>query len=373
MVARTLASLGLAALLGCAGAESGPPAPAAAPPPSRSFAMGFTDFPHAFSSEAIAFAMSVVERDGDLAIAHWDDGVPWQEALSGATYAPGFQAEIARRQAGFPPGHVLYLALTPIAFERDRLAAHKGDTGGEPLRPPWNARSFDHPEVIAAFLAHCERMLAAFRPRYFAYAIEANLLARIEPREWPAFVSLAAAIYPRLKATHPELPIFLTLQADTFHEQREIQADLVRQVLPFTDVIAVSSYPFSAEADPERLRADHFSALRELAPAKPFAVSETCWPAEPVSAPYPAFIPASEQAQRRYVERLLGDAERLDAVFVSWFFPRDFDDFWDSHIRLLPNAPLLRLWKDCGLYAGDGRERPGLGVWRDWLARRRAG
>lgn len=369
MSLKTVAGLGLGALLGCAGAETGTPAPL----PSRSFVLGFTDFPHALSGEAIAFAFSVVARDGDLAIAHWDDGVPWEEALSGAPYAAGFQAEIDRRRAGFPPGHVVYLAVTPIAFERDRLAPHKGDGGGEPLRPPWSARSFDHPEVIAAFLAHCERMIAAFRPRYFAYAIEANLLARIEPAEWPAFVTLAAAVYPRLKTAHPELPIFLTLQADTFHEQREVQSALVRQVLPYTDVIAVSSYAFSAEADPARLPADHFSALRELAPAKPFGVSETCWPAEPVTSPYPAFIPASEEGQRRYVERLLGDADRLNAVFVSWFFPRDFDDFWDSHIRLLPNAPLLRLWKDCGLYAGDGRPRPGLSAWREWLARRRTG
>lgn len=40
-----------------------------------------------------------------------------------------------------------------------------------------------------------------------------------------------------------------------------------------------------------------------LAPLKPFAVAETAWPAEDVTAPYPVFIPASDEAQRLYVER----------------------------------------------------------------------
>ena len=104
---------------------------------------------------------------------------------------------------------------------------------------------------------------------------------------------------------------------------------------------------------------------------KRFAVAETGWPAEPVSAPYPNFIPATAETQRVYVERLLSEADRLEAAFVVWFFTRDYDGFWDSEIQFLPDAALLRLWKDCGLYAGNGGVRPGLTVWRGALARPR--
>jgi hypothetical protein len=128
---------------------------------------------------------------------------------------------------------------------------------------------------------------------------------------------------------------------------------------------------YGSTADPGLLPADHFSALADLAPDKPFAVAETGWPAEDVTAPFPVTIPASETTQRAYVARLLTDADGLSAAFVMWFVSRDYDDLWESYLQFLPNAPLLRLWRDNGLYTGDGQRRPALETWRGWLARRR--
>lgn len=360
-------ALGLAAA-GCGGAGASEPTP----PTPRSFALGFTDFPSARSVEAVADALRVIERDGDLVVLHFDDGVPWEEALAGTPYPAAFQQDLERRAAAVPPRHVRYLAVTPIAFERDRLAPRRGGNGSEPLLPPWEGRGFDHPEVVAAFAAHCERMIATFSPHYFAYAIEANMLARLAPRHWPGFLRLASAVYGHVKARHPTLPVFLSLQADFFHADPGLQTEWTRQALAFSDFVAVSSYPFTVQADPRALRADLFSALTALAPDKPFAVAETGWPAEDVAAPHAALIPASDETQRLYVERLLADAERLAAAFVTWFFTRDYDTFWEAELRLLPQAPLLRLWKDCGLYAGDGRPRPGLTAWLQALVRARS-
>ena len=83
------------------------------------------------------------------------------------------------------------------------------------------------------------------------------------------------------------------------------------------------------------------------------------------------FIPEDEERQRLYVERLLGDADQLSAVFVTWFFTRDYDEFWNAELQYLPNADLLRVWRDTGLYAGDGRPRAALASWRAALARPR--
>ena len=149
------------------------------------------------------------------------------------------------------------------------------------------------------------------------------------------------------------------------------QTRAIAELLPYADMVAISAYPFTQQPDPQALRPDLFSALAGLAPGKRVAVAETGWPAESVGAPYPIPIPASDETQRLYVERLLADADRLEAAFVMWFFTRDYDGFWESDIQFLPEAPLLRLWKDCGLYAGDGRARSGLAVWRRALARPR--
>jgi hypothetical protein len=354
-------------LAGCTDASS---QPAPAPTVTRSFAQGFTDFPSARSLPAVIDAFEVIARDGDLAVMHFDDGVPWDEALAGAPYPSWMREELVRKAALIPRGHRTYLALTPIAFERDRLASRRGPNGSEALEPPWSQRGFDDPSVVAAFVAHCERMIARFEPDFFAYAVEANMLAQLAPERWEAFVALAARAYPAVKAAHPELPVFVTLQADFYHANPAAQAEAIRQVLPFTDLIAVSTYPFTRQPDPALLRRDHFAAVAALAPEKPFAVAETAWPAEPVTAPYPVGIPATEETQRAYVTRLLAEAGRLEAVFVTWFFTRDYDELWESDIRHLPNASLLRLWKDTGLYAGDGRPRPALTEWRRYLGNR---
>ena len=53
-----------------------------------------------------------------------------------------------------------------------------------------------------------------------------------------------------------------------------------------------------------------------------------------------------------------------DATFLCWFFTRDFDELWETDFQYEPNADLLGLWGDTGLYAGDGTARPALGVRR---------
>lgn len=361
--------LGLAAAT-CGMEGTSPPSATPAGEP-RTFAMGFTDFPHARRLDAVTDAWAVIARDGDMAVMHFDDGVPWAEALAGAPYPSPYAEELTARARAIPSGHVRYLAVTPIAFARDGLAPRRGGAGTEPLEAPWDRRHFDDPEVVTAFANHCERMIGIFDPHYFAFAVEVNILARLAPADWPAFLVLAREVYGRVKARHPALPVFLTLQADVFHSDPARQRTAIEPLLPFTDVIAVSTYPFQERSDPRALRADHFTALAALAPSKRVAVAETAWPAEAVTAPYPVPIPATEEDQRLYVERLLDDAGRLRALFVTWFFTRDYDVLWDEEMHLVPDAPLLRLWKDTGLYTGDGRPRPALASWRRWLSRPR--
>jgi len=358
--------LALLALLicSCGGGSSGA---------ARTFALGFTDFPHANSIDAVTAAWSVIGSNADMASIHFDDGVPWPEALAGSAYNSGYIAGLDFKAAAVPPGHLAYLSLTPISFTRDSLAAYHGTTGNMPLPSPWDTYSFDHPDVIDAYISHCEYMIGQFDPEFMTYTIEANLLAAIAPSLWPAYVTLAENTYGALKASHPALPLIITLQADSFHAAPSTQAGQIAQILPYTDYIAVSTYAFTHGYTPATLPSDWFSALADLAPGKPFAVGETTWPAQTITNPYPVEIPATVQDQADYVARLLSDAGDLDAVFVNWFFTRDYDDFWESDFQYLAEAPLVRIWKDTGLYDGQGNPRPGLDVWLRYLDMKRSG
>ena len=333
--------------------------------------MGLSDFPHAFTPEAVEFALEAIRRDADLVMMHFDDGIPWEEAAAGAPYPAGYAADLERRARAQPPGHVRYLAVTPLNFQRDGLAPRRGSSGSEPLRPPWTGRRFDDSETVESYAAHCERMIALFDPDHFVYGIEVNVLAAKRPDLWPALVRLLSAVHGRLKARHPALAVSLSFQVDFLRALADRQAADIRDVLPFTDFVGASTYAYEGQSDPRGLPSDFFDGLATLGVGKRFFVAETGWPAEPVAGPYPSFVPASEETQRLYVEWLLEQAERHRAVLVNWILSRDYDELWESHLKDSPDAPLLRLWKDIGLYRGDGTARPSRDVWTSWRARPR--
>jgi hypothetical protein len=362
LVAVALTAALLAGLAGCD--AFGPSSPV-----SRSYVMGFTPFPHANSTGAVAEAWDVISRDADLAAIHLDGGLPWQEALDGTPYPQSFSAELAFHRDRVPIGHTVYLAVTPISQGRDGLAGYRNDLGpNQPLPPPWNTYEFDSPPVIDAFTAYCEDLIELFDPDYFAYAIEANMLRRLAPGEWSDFVYLAGEVYSAVKFNHPSLPVFVTVNAESYYVDSVDQEIAIGQLMDYSDMMALSTYPFAWPlSDPADLELDYFSTIHDIAPWLPFAIAETAWPAEDVDLPYPTFIPASPAEQALYVERLMEECERKNARFLCWFFTRDFDLLWETDLQFDQDADLIRLWRDTGLIDGDGFEREAMGVWRQAL------
>ncbi len=333
-------------------------------PGGRTFTMGFTSYPHANSTAAVLDAWDVIAVDGDLAVIHEDGGIPWQEALDGEPYPASYAAWLDFQSASIPAGHTVYLAVTPISNDRRRLAGYRSDNVNEPLPAPWNAYAFDEPDVIDAFTNHCLDMIEIFDPDYFAYAIEANMLADFSPDLWNGFLTLAESVYNAVKNEHPFLPVFVTIQADVYHQDQGSQIVPVSNLLFQSDAVAVSGYPYGRlVGDVDALEPGYFTDLADLAPGKIFGIAETCWPAEPIGLPYPLYIPASEATQQAYVERILADCDALSASFVCWFFTRDYDDFWESDFQYYPDASTIRYWRDCGLYDGDGYSRSALTTW----------
>ena len=181
---------------------------------------------------------------------------------------------------------------------------------------------------------------------------------------------LAKQIYGPLKAEYPSLPLFVTIQADVFWQQEREQADDLRQILPYTDYIAVSAHPyFFGHPDPATLPRAFFSRIRSLAPEKPFAVAETAFTATDVDA-FGRKIPGRVDWQHEYLTWLLEESNRLRAQFVVWFFYRDYDALWNKLKILRPFIPALevfKVFKNDGLLDAAGRDRPAAVTWRAWL------
>jgi len=114
---------------------------------------------------------------------------------------------------------------------------------------------------------------------------------------------------------------------------------------------------------------DWFGQMASLAPDKPFAITETGYIAEPLNIKAAELsVDGNETWQTHYVDFLLRSANRLNAEFVVWFVLRDYDAAWEALEELgFPEA--FKIWKDTGLFDGEGRPREGLKVWDRWLAR----
>ncbi|MCA9822651.1 MAG: hypothetical protein R3B97_10295 [Dehalococcoidia bacterium] len=337
--------------------------------PGRTFAMGFTPFPYAVSQQAVDDVRAYLARDADLVVMHFDSGIPWQEALTADPFPARLQGEIDTAVRAAAPHHVRALQVTPIAFLRDGIApSYEGSASPE----TWIGRPFDHPSVVAAYLGYVRRMIAATNPAYVNYGIEANLLFQHAPLQWDAYLRFLAAVYPPLKAEFPAVEFFVSIQVDAFPSDPLGQRSAVQQMLAYSDLVAVSTYPFASGGSVAAIDPGHFSDVAALDPTKPFAISETGWPAETLDAPYPAIVPSSPGDQDQYLRRVLADCDLLRCAFINWFLVRDYDILFSSLYG--PDdafAPIARIWRDIGFYAGDGAERPALGTWRGWLGRPR--
>lgn len=381
-------SLALAALflLSACGGSTGPvdgSPPDGNPPdgggpaggPTRGFRMGFTPFPYAATAEAIDDVYAKLQANGDVIAHHLDGGVPWPEALAGTPYDLAVEAELADRLARTGPGDVVYLAITPMNSKRSGLADYWGASQGLPRPGEWAARDFDTPEVIQAFVGYALDLIDRFGPMWFNYGIEISELAISDPDAMDRLVTFASQVYPQIKAAHPELPTFVSVafKGPGSPQAAEIR-DAFARLLPYSDYVGVSVYPFvffghPNAGDPANLPADWLRQARDLAPDKPLVVAETAWIAEPLLIPeFGVNTAADAQDQNDYVERLLSEADALGAELVIWFFTVDFDSLWEG---LLGRDPVARIWRDTGLWDETLAPRPALSTWQAWLDRPR--
>jgi len=117
----------------------------------------------------------------------------------------------------------------------------------------------------------------------------------------------------------------------------------------------------------EGLLAAWLSQAQDYAPGLPIAIAETGWIAEDLVIPaYSLNIAGSAAWQAEYVQKLLAEADRLDAVFVTWFAMVDYDTLW---VDSLGQDPLAQIWRDTGLYDEALHARTAVAAWDGWLAR----
>lgn len=343
-------------------------------PQARPFFMGFAPSEYDATPKALDDTYAFIREHADLIAHHFVKGVPWSEAHDQQRYPAAVERDLTYRQLKRSPKQKVFVAVSPITVAAEGLGGYWGASGNMPRPGSWQRRGFDDPEVITAYTNFCNTLIQRFRPDFMAYGVEVNGLVKDAPAEWPKFVKFARLVYSALKVEHPALPIFVSLQLDYLWADEPHQRKAIAEILPYSDYLAISTYPYiDRYADPRNIPRDYFARLAALAPTKPFAVAETGFAAKDVSA-FGAKIPGREDWQDAYMKFLLAESARLQARFVVWFVPRDYDLLVDRFraLRVPPaTIELYSLWKSNGLVDARGARRKALDTWTGWLNRPR--
>jgi hypothetical protein len=349
---------------------------------TRPFAMGFTPWAWAETTEAVSDTYTFINAEGDLVAHHFQQGLPYT-AADPSDYSAlddSIQSEITGRIEATAHGKVLYLALDCLNGKRDDLATLWGSSPNLPLPEPWDTRGFDSPEVIDTYIGFASLLMGEFRtrygvlPDYFNYAPEISELMIESPERYDDFCQVfAPAVYAALKGEFPDVDFMVSLALKTpgILEMDTVKAGFLH-LAPYTDLVGISVYPyafFSHEnrGNPATLPPDWLSQITVLAPGFRYAVTEAGWPAEDVditASDWSLSVECTEAWQRDYLERLLTGSAGLNAEAVIWFTGRDYDTLWVSS---LGSDPVAALWRDTGLRDQVGNEREALTVWRDWF------
>lgn len=344
-------------------------------PETRSFHMGFTPFPYENSLAGVNDAYARIESDADIINHHFDNGVPWIEALNEEPFHPAIMADWDFRKAKLNPNQKVYVSVAPLNFTRDGLAPYRGEEDNMPLPDPWNSYSFNHVNVRAAYFNYCKRLIDYFEPDYFNMGVEANLFYFFNPDKWYQYLQFHEYVYTQLKSTFPDLPIFTSVSGAILLPDFVSGNDHVQQLIPvlelmdYSDLYGVSFYPYLSDFKGNPYPENTFEELFSIS-QKPLAIAETGYAAQSFSMDTgsgPTTIDSDPAKQQKYINDLLSASERYKASFVINFLVRDYDQLW---AQIGSPTDLLIAWRDTGFYDENGNPRQALDTWRKYLSKK---
>ncbi len=358
------AALAGALLAACGGAAEEPAAPTPAASafvprerapegPPRAYRLGFTATPAQLSDEAYASAFDLAAHYGEAIVV---PRVPrWAAFLPGTVESEELIAvTVAERDAAAARGLALVVALDPFdPADRGRLAG---------LPPGYEARYLSDPALHQAFVAEARYIATNERPAYLSLATEVNSTFERDPIAYRQFLAVYRDAYRAVKEASPETRVFVTLQYEELlgvipwlppHVPRwELLDDFAGRL----DLVAISSFPSFAFAVARKVPPDYYLQLAERTDA-PLAFL----PVGFAGAPGRDGVNSSTTAeQRRFLQRLLVDADALPVELLVWYLGRD------PAYEVAPPADLLA---STGLRDAQDAPKEAWSIWEQAVSR----
>jgi len=337
---------------------------------ARNFYMGFTVWPFDFTNDARQYTYDKVNQYSDLIAFHFDNGIPWNEALNNANYPQSILDDLIEKKSIIQSGHKVYVSVASLSSTRTNLALYRNTYDNQTLPVPWNTLKFNDTTVIKAYTNYCFLLIDKLNPDYFNYGIESNS-GSWTAGDFAKYKLFCSKIYTAIKSKYPNLKTMVSIMVNNDDKCYANAAEL----MPYSDYVALSIYPFIylgsptyGDTNPDNFPTDWLSRMTGLAANKKIVIAETGCIAEDLNlSDYGITKQGNASWQLKYVTKLLNECNNLQAEFLVYWEIRDYDLGWTYLNSTGIKDQATATWKDIGLFDGNGISRPSLNAWNDWL------
>lgn len=329
---------------------------------------GFTPFPYDSTLEALTKTHDTIAPHSTLWALHFDNGIPWKEALADAPFPARVQQEWDANARAIPPGHVVYVALAPLDKDRKSLAPAIGEQEHAPMPDALKNAALDDPNVEKAYLNYARRAVRQFHPRFLNLGIEAGQLLARDRQSWPRFERLYTYVRASLKKEFLEVQVGISFGLGDLRSEAEAKA--ARSLIANSDYVGLSFYPYASDFDEKFGAPPYRGATPWREPLawirayteKPIALCETGYTTQEIN--IPAFhlkMTGSLQQQAEYTRELFEIARRDHYAFVVWFLAIDYDKLY---ARMPVGSAVMKLWRNIGFLDGNLQPKPAWEIWK---------
>ncbi len=343
----------LAAGISCS--DDGTSPPAAKPPATRSYRMGFSGIPSRADLNLAIASIDMWSQRADAAIMSFE--LPWDSLLAGVSP----ETLVVRNEAGLAnyfryKGHELYIYLDP---------ANGLNRAGEADALVNAGRSITEPAIQQMFRRYAVVIDSIVRPEHLGLALETNLIRGLSPAPlYAAIRQVANDAAADVRAIDPVVKLSVSVQVDWAwgrfgtHVYEGVEQDFTD--FPFIQELGLSSYPFLAGFDvPEDIPGNYYSRIVQ-GHTIPAMVTEGGWSSATLDS-----LVSSEDEQKRYIQR---QATLLDNVHATAVFQLTFTDL-DLVANPPPPGSILYLFARLGLVDVDLNPKAALSAWDAVFAR----
>jgi hypothetical protein len=335
---------------------------------SRPFYMGVTPWPADLTVEEVNKTYAFINDHCDIVSHHFNEGIPYEEFYKDLPLE-----NIAFRKAKTKSTQNVFLSVAALTISRkDKELYYKNSTASQNVKEGWNKLTIDNEKIVAAYIKYINYLIKEFNPIYVNYGVESNF-NEWDQKGFGEYKIFLSKVYNAVKQTHPKIPLFVSFMVN----ESNTGLENARQLLPYTDIIALSSYPYtmnieSTSSDPKKIPEDFFEQFIRLDTSKSFGFAETGYIAQNLKInEFKINKNGKGEWQKAYLEKVLSLSANYDAEFFIWFTAKDYDKLVETTIKgqLVDKEtlPLLTLWRDTGLIDENDVKRPSYNLWIEWM------